>query len=440
MLVVQPSYSTKTDDTRLEILIPANDFVVTTTGDSGEGSLRQAMLNANAIVGADEIRFDSKVGPFGPPQRIIIEKPLPKITEQVTIDGYVGGFLWRAAGVTISGGDQHRIFSIPQGTTARIMNLTLADGKAYHGGAVFNRGDLVVSGVKMTNNQARGAGGAIFNKGGKIDVINSTFVSNQAKKGGAVASSSGGKITITNSTFNENIAQKGGAVFSTDPLLLRNTIVANSDAPEDCFSSGAALTGSTHNIIENNNGCPGLLFEADPNFERMDYFNGMTQTIALGMRSLGINAGSNESAVDENGDPLQWDQRGNGDPRFVAGYTDIGAFETQVFPTLVVDTLEDNGQQGCGGAAGDCPLRAAIRLAEVSGKPEVITFSPQAFRDSNTIVLNHQIPTPTTEMLIDGSAVTGLAVRMHDNSSVFESELPDTVSLIEIELIENSDE
>ncbi len=49
--------------------------------------------------------------------------------------------------------------------------------------------------------------------------------------------------------------------------------------------------------------------------------------------------GDNGAAVDEHGEPLRWDQRGNGDPRFVAGITDVGAFERQAFALLVVDTI-----------------------------------------------------------------------------------------------------
>jgi hypothetical protein len=37
---------------------PAATFTVTNTGDSGAGSLRQAILDANANAGADVIAFD----------------------------------------------------------------------------------------------------------------------------------------------------------------------------------------------------------------------------------------------------------------------------------------------------------------------------------------------------------------------------------------------
>lgn len=60
-------------------------FTVTTTADSGPGSLRQAILNANANPGNDEITFRL---PGPAPQTIQLLTPLPAITDPVTIDGF----------------------------------------------------------------------------------------------------------------------------------------------------------------------------------------------------------------------------------------------------------------------------------------------------------------------------------------------------------------
>jgi Calx-beta domain-containing protein len=61
----------------------ATGFVVTNTNDSGPGSLRQALLDANANAGADVITFSIGSGT----QRITILSLLPAINEAVTIDG-----------------------------------------------------------------------------------------------------------------------------------------------------------------------------------------------------------------------------------------------------------------------------------------------------------------------------------------------------------------
>jgi hypothetical protein len=60
-------------------------FVVTNTSDSGLGSLRQAILNANANPGLDTITFQI---PGSGLHTIIPLSPLPAVTDSVVIDGY----------------------------------------------------------------------------------------------------------------------------------------------------------------------------------------------------------------------------------------------------------------------------------------------------------------------------------------------------------------
>jgi uncharacterized repeat protein (TIGR01451 family) len=61
----------------------AASFVVTSAADEGPGTLRQAILDANANPGADEIAFAI---PGSGAQTISPASPLPEITEQVSID------------------------------------------------------------------------------------------------------------------------------------------------------------------------------------------------------------------------------------------------------------------------------------------------------------------------------------------------------------------
>jgi len=65
--------------------LAASTFTVTTTADSGTGSLRQAILDANATAGADTIDFNI---PGAGVHTISLTSELPQITESVTIDGY----------------------------------------------------------------------------------------------------------------------------------------------------------------------------------------------------------------------------------------------------------------------------------------------------------------------------------------------------------------
>src|SRR3954447_14420811 len=59
-------------------------FTVTTTADAGPGSLRQAILDANGVSGADEIRFDVP-GSADAVRTIRPVSPLPSVTDPLTI-------------------------------------------------------------------------------------------------------------------------------------------------------------------------------------------------------------------------------------------------------------------------------------------------------------------------------------------------------------------
>jgi hypothetical protein len=64
---------------------PAVTFTVDNTSDSGPGSLRQAIIDANADVAPDAIAFDIRGVNV---HTITLASPLPPITQPVTIDGY----------------------------------------------------------------------------------------------------------------------------------------------------------------------------------------------------------------------------------------------------------------------------------------------------------------------------------------------------------------
>jgi len=113
------SVQAQSDDITLlagQVLISTGSFVVTTTADSGPGSLRQAILDSNAAKGAtNTIAFDI---PGQGVQPIDLASPLPPITSPVSIDGtsqpgYAGTPLIELiaqdagtfAGLTITGSD-----------------------------------------------------------------------------------------------------------------------------------------------------------------------------------------------------------------------------------------------------------------------------------------------------------------------------------------------
>ena len=156
-------------------------ILVTTLADSGAGSLRAAITQANADNASDTIQFQSGLGgdiqlstvgdtTFGPSAL--------GVTGAVVIQGPQAG-----QGITISlasGAATMRLFAVESAGNLTLQNLTLSGGIA-EGGAGG-------SGGRGGGGGGAGLGGAIFNDG-TLTVEDSTFVSNQAIGG---AGGSGG--------------------------------------------------------------------------------------------------------------------------------------------------------------------------------------------------------------------------------------------------------
>jgi hypothetical protein len=117
----------------LEDRVVPSTFTVVNANDSGAGSLRDAIAQANLAGGDNTINF--ALGPG--PQTITLtsgQLELTDTTGTTTIDG--------GPGVTISGNSAGRIFQIDSMVSARLTALTLTNGKAAgdRGGAVLNHG------------------------------------------------------------------------------------------------------------------------------------------------------------------------------------------------------------------------------------------------------------------------------------------------------------
>ena len=162
----------------------AATYTVTNTNDSGPGSLRQAIVDANVSTEDDVINFDPTV--FAPPQTITLTSGELTIINNgaLTISG-------PAAGATISGNNQSRVFLIHEGANATISDLTITGGNGV--GAIFQ--DVSI-----------GVGGGILNYRGTLTLNNSTVSGNSTTTGGGGIFSARGTTVISNSTISNNSA------------------------------------------------------------------------------------------------------------------------------------------------------------------------------------------------------------------------------------------
>ncbi len=112
----------------------AQKIVVTNTNDSGAGSLRQAILDANANPGADTITFNI---PGAGVHTITPASPLPAITDQVLVDGYTQP---GASRNTLANGDNAVLLIELNGTViGGSSGLTFRASNSEVRGLVINR-------------------------------------------------------------------------------------------------------------------------------------------------------------------------------------------------------------------------------------------------------------------------------------------------------------
>lgn len=219
-------------------------FTVVNTNDSGAGSLRDAIEQANLNAGADTITFDASLAG----ETIVLSDEL-LISDDVTITGL------GADQLTISGNNTSRIFNLDDGDsetriTVEMSGLTLTNGFADSGGAIRNYENLTITDSTISENQAAMniayGGGGIYSAAGSLTVMGSKFTGNSAFNGGGIYALET-LLTVSGSTFSKNSADRGGGIYF--------------DAPYSDYTFTANVTNSTfsENVTDGNGA--GILFD-----------------------------------------------------------------------------------------------------------------------------------------------------------------------------------
>ena len=123
-------------------------------------------------------------------------------------------------GHTIDAKGKARIF-LSTGKGIEIQNVTLKNGHSDEGGgAIFNRGELTVTGSTLTENTAKRDGGAIDTFEGMLTVSDCTLTKNASEKSGGAIHSWRNTVTIMKSAFTGNTAENdGGAILHSVGML-----------------------------------------------------------------------------------------------------------------------------------------------------------------------------------------------------------------------------
>jgi hypothetical protein len=232
------------------------------------------------------------------------------------------------------------------GAAVTLSDCAFEGNIAGSGGAVsIAQGTLRVERCTFVGNEAiagsTGAGGAIHNDGSQVDIVNSTFSDNGAGagSGAAVATLSGGATTrIHSSSFVGNTTTTGGGTISRHPsgtVILTHTLIAEAAAGQNCGEQPPTSEG--FNLSDDDScgfaGVGDLDDAVDAGIGPLADNGGPTDTHALLLASVAVDAGDLDCFDTDGTTLLTTDQRGTGFPRRKDGNgdavfrCDIGAIE-----------------------------------------------------------------------------------------------------------------
>ncbi|AGA29090.1 Calx-beta domain-containing protein [Singulisphaera acidiphila] len=245
--------------------------VVTNTDDHGPGSLRQAILDANANPGLDTIRFAL---PGEGPQSIRLTSALPPITDPVIIDGTTQHGYQKSPLIELTGidaGSQANGLTLNAGgSTIRGLAINGFEGSGILiQGAGGNRVAGNVIGTSLDGESAKGNGLAGISI---VQSSNNVIGGSASTAGNLVSGNSGSGIVLSGTSTKQNLVQGnhiGTDIDGDDPLGNQLDGIVLDNAPENRIGgvepgqgnliSGNQLTGlrilgsgATGNLIQGN--------------------------------------------------------------------------------------------------------------------------------------------------------------------------------------------
>ena len=217
----------------------ADIVTVTNTNDSGSGSLRQALADAND---GDTINF-AIAGTIGLTSGELL------VSRSITISGP------GATNLGVNANAKSRVFHIAPGKTVAISAITITNGYANNqpvldGGGIYNdHATLTVDNCTISNNSAFRDGGGVHNAGAATMTLNGCVINanGTGNDGGGVCNDGTGGaaiLGINNSTVSNNTAFHGagicndGRLKGATLLQINNTTLNNNSAADD---AGAIL-------------------------------------------------------------------------------------------------------------------------------------------------------------------------------------------------------
>jgi len=358
----------------------ADIITVANTNDSGPGSLRQALADAND---GDTIDFD----PSLKGQTISLTSVELVINKSITISGPGPNLL---AVSRAQNAPAFRIFNLMPGRSVTIQGLTISNGLAPefgcgggildegsslslinctvsgnstdgtgggicadanatltidsstlsgnyagdYGGGIANSGTLTINNSTLSGNRGEFTGGAIlngFNGDASLTLNNSTLSGNTTQlHGGGIFNE--GHSAISNSTLSGNSGMTAGAILNRLATLdIESTILNRGELGPNILNDGTVTSHGYNLSSDDGSGYligPGDQINTEPLLGPLQNNGGPTFTHQLLPGSPAINTGDPNFSP-----PPFFDQRGPGFDRVVNGRIDKGSFELQAGTT-----------------------------------------------------------------------------------------------------------
>jgi hypothetical protein len=201
----------------------------------------------------------------GGPHTFACDGPITVATKaEIVIDNDV--ILDGGGNLTVDGNEEHRVFSVPEGTTAELRRFVVTNGltaRGEPGGGIHNSGTLALTNIDVSRNTGDHNGGGINNdgtltltdstvsgnrggSGGGLYNIGTLTLNNSTVSGNTTPTCGGGidndrELTVTNSTISGNTADNcGGGIFNEGALTMTSSTMAANSAPNgDAFGTGS---------------------------------------------------------------------------------------------------------------------------------------------------------------------------------------------------------
>ncbi len=298
------------------------NYWVTNTNDSGVGSLRQAIANANDFAGGDNIYFD-----IGGEGTIVLNSVITINGKNLTIYGNdnitIKVATTYAESLVSGNASTFRIFSLTNsnltlldmtlkggsitggggaiyavGGTLTLDNVTISDSCSAAGGAISLDGATAVfTDCTISGNHSTAFGGGINLRGtSKLEISGATVIGNNTaeKDGGGIYMTASSTLTMTGGEISGNSARHGGGLWTESTVTFgKNVSIYDNTATGN--GGGICANGATITLSEGNE-----LYEntADGNGGSIHVTGG---TLTLNKVAISDSSASNGGAISLNG-------------------------------------------------------------------------------------------------------------------------------------------